>query len=94
MNEFPPFVLKGDDQPEPQQAGIALLDALRTLAEDALRLRDLLARETIVSRKPLNLSVDLAEDAARAYDQAESLMRSVRAAGLVSLPYSEVRHGG
>lgn len=89
------FVLKDEDAPSPQQAGIVLLDALRTLFQDAIRLRDLLAREPLASRKAMNQSVDLAEDAARAYDDAEALMRSVRAAGLVSLPYTtEVTRGG
>lgn len=89
-----PFVLKAEDSPsDPQSAGIELLDALRTLSEDAVRLRDQLARTPGLPRKAMAWGVDLAEDAGRAEDRAETLMRAIRSAGLVSLPYTEVRHG-
>jgi hypothetical protein len=88
------FTLKDEDRAaDPQSAGIELLDALRTISADAVRLRDQLARTPGLPRRAMARAVDLAEDAGRACDDAEALMRAVRAAGLVSLPYSEVSRG-
>jgi biopolymer transport protein ExbD len=72
---------------ELQNAGIDLLDALMCVVNDATDLRDRCTRLATIDRKVQAWSVELAEDAARAYDATLRLMRMLRSAGLLSVTY-------
>lgn len=93
-----PVILKGEDRPEapdPHEAGVALMDLLRTANEGAEAIRTLIAnwyRDPGRSqRRALEEAVDLVRTTADAVEAGESLMRARRTAGDFSSDFSEVR---
>lgn len=91
------FPLKPEDQPDPQQLAIELMALLRALDDDALQLRDLFTRwdgDGLARRKAQVRAQEIHEEAARALDAGNGLMRAIRAARLFSVAYSDTGVSG
>lgn len=94
MND--PIVLRTEDQPDPQEHGIALLDVLREIERSAAELRRLVttwhADPARSQRRATDEAVELVVAAGRARDAAEAMLRARRLAGELSHAYRGVQH--
>lgn len=92
MNDYP-IRLQADDAPppDPQEAGVALMDLLRDAGDAAETLRGLVANwyrdPARAQRRALEEAVDLVATTARAIEAGEALMRARRASGELSHAY-------